>query len=155
MMISLDKSCVLDMFLKISHRNSPIVFMNWFLSILIAIGWMLSEVDDRIFARSNNISFSRFDSYNFWIYSLAACEQHQIQTTTVCLSTWQLSISMPASFNWLVRKSVSCVLGFVPFRRSSIFWWSSHLSVNDAPQFVTSTFITAKNRKRRSHLVLS
>ena len=126
------------------HKNLPMVFLNWFPSMLITF-----EIDGWIF--SKNTSLSWFDSYSLWICSSAACEWHQIQTTTVCLSSWELRISMPSSFSWLMSLSVSCDLGLVLFRRSSIFWWSSSVSidvVHFAPRVCTSIFITAKSEKK-------
>jgi len=128
------------------------VFLNWFLSILITFerdGWISSN---------NNTSLRWFNSYSISIYSRAACEWHQIQTTTVCLSNWEFRISIPSFFSWLMSLSVWCDLGLVLFRKSSIIWWSNCASI-DTTHFSphisrpTSNFSTAKI-KPHSHVTL-
>ena len=112
------------------------VFLNCFLSMLNVF-----EKDGRLL--SNNTSFSLFDSYSFWIFSRAACERHQIQTTTVFLFSWELRISMPSSFSW---ERSWCDLGLFLFRRSLKYWWISSCAsvdvVNFSARACTSIFIT-------------
>ena len=124
-------------------KNLPMVFLNWFPSMLITF-----EIDGWI--SSKNLSLRRLDSYSLWICSSAACEWHQIQTNKVCLFRWELRISMPSTLSWLISLSASCDLGLVLFRRSSIFLWSSSVSievVHFSQRVCTSIFISAKSEK--------
>lgn len=129
------------------HKNLPIVFVNWFLSILITL-----DIDGWVF--SKNTSPSPFTSHNFHKYTRAACQWHQIKTNTVCLFNWDFRISMPSSFSRLMILSVWYHLVLNLFRRSSILWWSRCVSialVHFAPRVWTSIFITPKSATRISN----
>lgn len=126
--------------------NLPTVFLSSSSSMLITKDWLISDVDDRIHARSTKASVSLFDTYSFLIVSMAACDWHQIHTIAVFLSTRELSISMPSSFSSLMSFSFWCDLGLVLFWRSSIVCWSDLMS--PTPRFWTWTFTTTENLKK-------